>query len=412
MKKKLLILLCLLAVGVFTGCGGRSSGSAFIGPTGSGSLAGINEGALGKGDGVEGIINPNRKIIVFKAGTNDNIKEAVSSRHGTIVKHISIINASVVILRTPDEKDALLKDPNVTNIDDDVEVTALIVGSKGTGQKPSQPNQVTPWGISRIGAAQSWGTSTGTNVKIGIIDTGISTSHPDLMIAGGVNAINPQKGYSDDNGHGSHVAGTVAALSNSIGVIGGSYNASLYSIKVLGANGSGYLSDVIEGIQWCVNQGVRLVNLSLGTSTDSSSLREAVKAAYQSGLIMVAAAGNANGGAVIYPAAYPEVIAVSASTQGDNFAAFSSAGPEVDLIAPGSDIFSTYKGTGYATISGTSMAAPHTTAACGLKLALSPGVSPDQMRISLQASADPLPGLNSNQQGAGIVNAQKLLAVQ
>lgn len=114
----------------------------------------------------------------------------------------------------------------------------------------------------------------------------------------------------------------------------------------------------------------------------------------------------------MYSAAYQEVIAVSASTKTDGFASFSSIGSEIDVIAPGFEILSTYKGSGYATLNGTSMAAPHVTAACGLKLAVSPTITPEEMRTSLQSSADPISGLTANQQGAGLVNAQKLLTIQ
>lgn len=404
MKQFLLLITFVVIICFISGCSGRSSGSSYLGTSSISSDTIGDSGFLGKSSN-EDTNNPNRKIIVFKAGTQDSIKESLASQHGTFVKHLSLLNASVVVLRAPSEKDSLSQSPDVERVDDDIELTAI-------GKGAAQPSQTTPWGISRIYAPQTWSNSTSANVKIGIIDSGISTSHPDLIVAGGVNTINSQKGYNDDNGHGSHVAGIVAAQNNGIGVIGGGYNASIYAVKVLGANGSGYLSDVIEGIQWCINNGIRLANMSLGTSSNNQSLYDAIKSATQNGLIIVAAAGNTNGGSVLYPAAYPEVIAVSASTKTDGLASFSSVGSEIDVIAPGSEILSTYKGSGYATLNGTSMAAPHVTAACGLKLAISPTVTPDQMRMALQSSADPISGLTSNQQGAGIINAQKLIATQ
>lgn len=356
--------------------------------------------------------DPLRKIVVFAKDSPQVMWGEIAKKHGTVLKDLPLIKASVVVLNAPEEKSKLIMETGVVRIDNDIILQAIVADSDKLGKAGSsstQPPQTTPWGISRIKAPDSWGVSTSLNVKIGIIDTGISTGHPDLKVAGGVNTITSRKGYNDDNGHGSHVAGTVAAISNSIGVIGGGYNASLYAVKVLGANGSGFLSDVIEGIQWCAQNGIRVANMSLGSSSDNQSFKDAVVAAYQAGLIMVAAAGNDYGGAVNYPGAYPEVIAVSASTSSDTIADFSSVGPEVDLIAPGANILSTYKGTGYATASGTSMAAPHVTASCGLKLALSPSLTPSQMLQALQSTTDLLPGLSTQQQGAGIVNAYKLV---
>ena len=131
--------------------------------------------------------------------------------------------------------------------------------------------------------------------------------------------------------------------------------------------GSGYLSDVIEGIQWAVANRIQVVNMSLGTNSDIQSFHDAVTVAKNAGVVIVAAAGN-SGGSVIFPAAYPETIAVSAIDQNNIIASWSSRGPEVDLAAPGVSIYSTYKGTGYATLSGTSMAAPHVAGSVALVL--------------------------------------------
>jgi len=186
----------------------------------------------------------------------------------------------------------------------------------------------------------------------------------------------------------------------------------------LNRNGSGFLSDVIEGIDAAIQRDLDIVNMSLGTSSNVQSLHDAIIRAKAAGLVVVAAAGN-SGGAVIYPAAYPEAIAISATDRANAIASFSSRGPEVDLAAPGVSIYSTYKGTGYRTLSGTSMASPHVAGSAALLLAASrsnPGLcdtirvngvcDPDEVQAKLQASAIDLgiPGFDPLY-GWGLVNA-------
>jgi subtilisin family serine protease len=311
-----------------------------------------------------------RKIVVFKDGVDEKVKEALLSSVGAEkIKDLRLVNGKAVWVSKKGEAE-LLKSGKVLRIDPDVEVYAL-ENVKIKGVKP-QPSQTLTWNIDRVDAEISWGISTGDPVKVGVIDTGIDLKHPDLQanIKGGYNAINPLKSSNDDNGHGTHVAGIIAALNNSIGVVGVGPNIDLYAIKVLNASGSGYISDVIEGIEWVINQkntqgGDWVINMSLGTSQDVPSFHEAIVNAYNAGVTIVAAAGN-TGGAVSYPARYPEVIAVSATDENNQVPSWSSRGPEVDLAAPGVNIYSTYKGQSYATLSGTSMAAPHVTGAAAL----------------------------------------------
>jgi subtilisin family serine protease len=306
-----------------------------------------------------------RKIVVFKGGVDEQTKEALLSSVGAEkIKDLGLINGKAVWVSKKGEVE-LFRSGKVLRIDPDVEVYAL-ENVRIKGAKP-QPSQTLTWNIDRVDAEISWVISTGDPVKVGVIDTGIDLKHPDLQanIKGGYNAINPLKSANDDNGHGTHVAGIIAALNNSIGVVGVGPNINLYAIKVLNASGSGYLSDVIEGLDWAVTKGMQVVNMSLGTSQDIQSFHDAILNAYNAGVTIVAAAGN-SGGAVSYPARYPEVIAVSATDQNNQIASWSSRGPEVDLAAPGVNIYSTYKGQSYATLSGTSMAAPHVAGAAAL----------------------------------------------
>ena len=223
-----------------------------------------------------------------------------------------------------------------------------------------------------------------------------------------INTINPRKSFDDDNGHGTHVSGIIAAADNTIGVIGVGPGIYLYGVKALSQAGTGYLSDLIEGLEWCINNRMKVVNMSLSSSSGNESFQEAIAKTYAAGIVLVAAAGN-SGSVVEYPAKYPETIAVSAINNMDQFAYFSNYGPEVDITAPGVDIGSTYRGGTYKNLNGTSMAAPHVAGACALKLAKTPGLTPDNIKTMLAASAEVLPGLSRDQQGAGLVDVEKLV---
>ncbi len=353
-----------------------------------------------------------RKIIVFKSNIlNEAAREELIRKFGGVkIKDLSLIDGKAVLL-PPGAEAELARHPGVLRIDDDVEVFAL---------GKTQPAQVLPWGIDRVDAELAWPITTADPIKVAIIDTGIDLKHPDLKynIKGGYNAINPLKSPNDDNGHGTHVAGIVAALNNTIGVVGVGPQVDLYAVKVLNAAGSGYLSDIIEGLDWAIQNGMQVVNMSLGTSVDVPSFREAVQRVYQAGIIQVAAAGN-TGGSVVYPAAYPEVIAVSATDQNNQIASWSSRGPEVDLSAPGVSIYSTYKGSRYATLSGTSMAAPHVSGVAALVLSvpskcdfdLNGVCSPAEVQQRLEQTALDLgtPG-KDDLYGSGLVNAFNALS--
>ena len=319
---------------------------------------------------------PVRKIVLFdKSFVNENAQQGLLRAFGAEgeVLKLGIING--MALRLPEKAiEALSKNDKVILIEDDIQVHAVKkpswAGGGNDGGTP-EPAQVLPWGVDRIDA--EWARPfKGIGVKVAVIDTGIDKRHPDLAVEGGINFVtyslvkgpNPAK-WNDDNGHGTHVAGTIAALDNSKGVVGVAPEVSLYAVKVLDRNGSGFVSDVIAGIEWAVNNGMHLANMSLTSNFGNTSLYNACNVARDAGLIMVAAAGN-DGSAVDYPAAYDSVIAVAAVDITDNVAHFSNRGTEIDVAAPGVSIFSTDAGGGYATLDGTSMAAPHVTGALAL----------------------------------------------
>lgn len=367
-----------------------------------------------------------RKIVVFKAGVTDDQKDAIINwENGTKLKDLHLIKAHCVEAST-EVIERLRKRAEVERIDDDVVIQALerdaVGGSSAedpirdktvkSSRTAIQPAQVLPWGISQIKANLSWTYSQGATVNVAVVDTGIDLTHPDLAahIKGGINTIYPanpyrrDSSYTDDNGHGTHVSGIIGAINNTIGVVGVGPQINLYAVKVLDMNGSGYLSDIIEGLQWCASHNIKVANMSLGTTSDIISFHQAIQAAYNAGITLVAAAGNdGKANSVEYPAKYAEVIAVAATDSNNHLATFSSYGPQVAIAAPGVNIYSTYKGSIYAYLSGTSMATPHVTGTVALKLALG-AYTPAQIRIILQATATNL-GLTPDKQGAGLVNA-------
>ncbi|MDI6889275.1 MAG: S8 family serine peptidase [Methanocellales archaeon] len=297
-----------------------------------------------------------------------------------------------------------MRNPNVVYVDVDGQVKAL--------------GEILPWGVDRIDAEVVHVYNEGTGVKVAIIDTGIDYTHPDLdaNYKGGIDYVNDDADPMDDNGHGTHCAGIVAAEDNDIGVVGVAPEAYLYAVKVLDSSGSGYLSDVIAGIDWSVSNGMQVISISLGTDSDYTSLHDACDNAYVAGLVLVAAAGNdgnppGRGDSVDYPGAYSSVIAVAATDDTDARARWSSTGPAVELSAPGVDILSTYPG-GYAYGSGTSMACPHVTGTVALAMISYPTYDNVQIRILLQTTADDLGAAGfDTKYGYGLIDADEVAPV-
>ena len=265
-----------------------------------------------------------------------------------------------------------------------------------------------PWGVKRVNAAGAWAFTSGKGVKVAVVDTGIDFRHPDLApnYKGGWNAIVSTATPLDDQGHGTHVSGTIAAVKDLKGVVGVAPSVDLYGVKVLDKNGSGQYSWVVAGIEWAVMNGMDVINMSLGGGSGTEALKQIMIKSKEMGVAVVCAAGN-DSGPVNFPAKYPEAIAVSASDSSDKIASFSSRGPEIVVIAPGVNVYSTRKGGGYTTMSGTSMACPHTAGLAALAVGAGAHGS-DAVRAALKKAANPLPGLTPVQQGAGLVDAAKL----
>ena len=266
--------------------------------------------------------------------------------------------------------------------------------------------QTLPSGVNRIdgdlSSTKSGNGDGAINTDIAILDSGIQTSHSDLNIYHQKTFVSGTSSGNDDNGHGTHVAGIAAAKDNSIGVVGVAPGAKLWAIKVLDKNGSGALSTIIKGIDYIRQYAsqIEVANLSLGCECKSSAFDTAINNAVKAGITFVVASGNSGKDASTFsPANNPNVIAVSAigdsdgkcggtgSSTGygrdDTLASFSNYGAVVDMAAPGTKIYSTYKGNSYATMSGTSMASPHVAGAAALYEASHPGASPSEVRNAL-----------------------------
>lgn len=356
-----------------------------------------------KGDSTQKI--KKRWIVVFEEDIKlKDAEEEVPQLEDKTLKDIPLINATTAVL-TEEEKAKVEKDADVERVDPDTKFKAF----PDTAYAQSQ---VIGWGISKVRAPSAWSRSRGTNVKVAIIDTGISR-HTDLTISGGVNAIyraNPGN-YNDGHGHGTHVAGIVAATDNSVGVVGVGNRAKLYAVKVLNDSGYGYTSDIITGIRWAMVNGIQVSNMSFGSTQYNRSLQEAIDAAYSRGMLQVAAAGNYGLSILVYPAANRNVVAVSATNRSNTLASFSNRGTYIDFGAPGVSIYSTYKGNRYITFDGTSMAAPHLVGVAAIGIRLLPrGTPANRIEPYLRRSVDDLGAAGKDTRyGWGLPNALKLV---
>ncbi|NOV03466.1 S8 family peptidase [Paenibacillus planticolens] len=226
------------------------------------------------------------------------------------------------------------------------------------------------WNLPLIETEKGWQLNRGNkDVIVGVVDTGVDLKHPDLQgqLLPGYNVISGDDKPQDDVGHGTHVAGVIAALvNNNLGVAGMTWYNKVLPVKVLDQTGAGSTYSVAQGIIWATDHGAKVINLSLGNYADSGFLHDAIKYAYDKDVALIAASGNDNTDRPGYPAAYPEVFAVAASDSKNNKAPFSNYGDYIDVTAPGVSIASTYPNNQYAALSGTSMASPHVTALAAL----------------------------------------------
>jgi len=358
-----------------------------------------------------------RKIVVLGQGaSHEACCSAVQALGGKVVKWLPLVNAVVVEDLDGLGLSTLSSRADVLQVTEDIPVRAIGLVASVRPWRPVPVEgrcAVVPWGVRRVGAPWVWRRTRGEGVTVAVLDTGVAFDHPDLE-ARIVDHYSAVGGASEDrNGHGTHVAGIIAGSGIPNGVYGVAPRAGLAAVKVLRDDGSGQLSDVIDGLSWCVEKGVPVANLSLGTPLSHPLLKEAVSRAAKKGLLVVAAAGNSGPreNSLEYPAAYGAVVSVGACDHAGEIAPFSSRGPGLDLCAPGKDIYSTWLGGGYRRLDGTSMAAPHVAGVAALIIAAGRSVCRvlrgDGTRRYLLNGAVPLPGRSPDAQGRGMVDARK-----
>jgi len=360
--------------------------------------------------------NESVRLIVGVDATKQRVKalnEKIAVEGGNVTDTISVdgtvraLTVEVPYNRTFLFSEKIRADELVKYVVPDSKVEASYI--------PNDPYWSLQWGPKIIEADVAWDTTVGSSdVLVAIIDSGIEYTHSDLAanyVPLGYDWVNNDNDPIDDAGHGTHCAGIVAAtLNNHIGIAGVA-QVRIMAEKVLNNAGWGYYSWLTEGIYDAVSKGAKILSMSLGGSSSSELLQDAVKYAHDQGVLVIAAAGNEHSNAPHYPAAYDSVIAVAAADSSDNVAGFSNFGNWIDLAAPGVDVYSTFLGNSYEYLSGTSMACPHITGVAALAWSVFSDYTVDQITKVLERTADDLgePGYDEYY-GYGRVNARRAVA--
>ena len=346
-----------------------------------------------------GITEAQRSGTLQRAGVERTIGKVrglnarVLRTSGNAARTARRLNASANVLYA--EPNYILRTQATPNDPRFGELYGLNNTGQGGGSADADIDGPEGWDAGGLGAFPATG-----GVKVGIVDTGIDQAHEDLQgktancarSGGGLLPIGGgtirEGTCTDDNDHGTHVAGTIAATANNgKGVAGVSFNSQLAICKALGGPlGSGSTSDVANCINWTASKGAKVISLSLGGGS-STTLQQAVQNADDTAIV-IAAAGNDGDATLNYPAAYPEVVSVAATDNRDARASFSNANADVEIAAPGVDILSTKRGGGYVTLSGTSMATPHVAGVAAVIAQRNPGFTPAQIRSRLDAAVD------------------------
>lgn len=251
--------------------------------------------------------------------------------------------------------------------------------------------QILGWEITKFNIPDLWKYSTGKGVKVAVIDTGCDLNHPDIKnnLLQGKNFVNPNKDPMDDNSHGSHCAGSIAAENNGTGMVGVAPDAKILPVKVLDDKGQGNLKNIVDGIIWSADNGADILSMSLGSPASSPHLENAINYAASKGCIIFCAAGNDGPGRdIMYPAKYNHTIAIGAIDRNLERTSFTCSGDTLDFLAPGHDILSCVPGGGYALMSGTSMSTPFAVGCAAILLSYARQIKYSALDNMLKTSED------------------------
>ena len=395
-------------------------------------------------DGGDGGTSRVRVFIRYKPGHKEEVKDEVATSLGlgnggralgtasadNEAFHYEFNKLSTLAVTVPTaELENLRKDPNILLIEEDHRRSLIGIAESSSdnpggvrSRRDQTTSQTVPYGIDMVEARDVWdanrdgivddGAPTGATRKVCIIDSGFLVTHPDLqgISVTGYNGNLPWN--QDGNGHGTHVAGTIAAMNNNIGVVGVSPGTvQLYIVRVFGNDGKwAYSSDLIDAANRCASAGANIISMSLGGPSSPATENAKFDELNTQGILSIAAAGNSGGTDLSYPASYPSVMSVAAIDSNKVLASFSTRNSQVDISAPGKDVLSTTPTAGYSSYSGTSMATPHVSAVAALVWSAKTSATNAEVRAALIASAEDLgtPGRDDSY-GHGLVKAKQAI---
>lgn len=409
--------------------------------TGMAPVRAAREEALPRTTPTDTAFVPGELLVRFKAGVTASARQLTLEKY-TLHTIRSLYNGDVQLLRVPEGREleiatALSADPDVVYAEPNYIYRAFDL-------IPDDPGYSNQWAHTVIGSPGAWGITTGSSdIVIAVIDSGVDLTHPDLAgkLLGGHDFVDDDNTPSDENGHGTHVAGIAAASTNNgVGVAGMAWGAKIMPLRVLDSKGSGLNSDITDAITWAYQNGADVINLSLGGPYYSQAMQDAINAAHAAGSLVVAAMGNcrlSNSSCTSvnptqYPAAFEHVLAVAATDRGDSYAYYSQYGEHCDIAAPGGELefyqdpdgiystmptyavyLTTYYGykNNYDFLQGTSQATPYVSGLAALIWSMNPTLTPDAVQSLIEQTADDLgPKGKDPDYGWGRINAQRAIA--
>lgn len=354
-----------------------------------------------------------RLIVKLKSGAAENsYQSSLRLRGGRERGGIAKLNARVVSVPAANASllhGELSRHAEVEYVEPDHLAMALATTNDPLFTQGSQ------WHLAKIQAPTAWDAQTGSpTLRVAVVDSGVTASHPDLVgkVLPGYDFFANDADATDENGHGTAVAGVISpTANNALGVVGVTWNCPILPVRVLGADGSGNYSAIANGIIYAADQGARVINLSLGGTASSTTLQSAINYAWSKNCIVIAAAGNNGNNVPVYPAACTNVVAVSATDTNDVRTSWSNFGTYVDVAAPGANIMTLFGANQYAGWNGTSFSSPVTAGVAALMASANPALSNSQVVSLLTANCDDVGVAGYDvDTGFGRVNAQRAVA--